>query len=105
MTHTIIKFKTKPKALCVYGAPDQLEGWAIVEDGLKVPKLTRKHVVRASKRLSGFINSDMCAAMIAREMRERFGAAATGFSMANLPRGVTVEEKGFMVEVTVDLAP
>lgn len=103
--HTVIEFKTKPQSLCVYGAPDQLQGWHITEKGLKVPeKLGRRHVIVCGQRLSGVINSDLVSAAIMREVRARFGPAAKGFDLDDLPTGVTVTGD-FMKTVYLDLTP
>lgn len=95
-----ITFKAKPVA--VWHADDS--GIAFHE--VKVPKFGRHHcdmpAFRSHKKFSGFANSDLFPAMLARVRRDIFGGR-DWFKLESPPEGVTIAPGGLLYTVSIDV--
>lgn len=105
-SNTIIRFKAKAKQAIVHHTKhSELKGWHLCESAIQIPKLSRKHLVKASRSTNGFTNSDMLPSVLDREVRAYYGTLMSGkaFSLDDLPPGIAIVDDGFLktIEITV----
>jgi len=91
-----IEFKAKPKTATWYDSGfNRLESDSVVT----VPAIKRHHCIDEGKtRCDKYSNSNMCAAMVQRELKER--GLGKRIDLNNLPEGVTVSGN-FMKTITI----